>query len=183
MRDALTRRVDPWRAARAGTRLAGTLDGGRLPRLAAIAEPVGPLEVSLDFAPWQAAGGARVTAAVRVAMHAAGRLRSTCQRCLEPVEFAADLDTEVVLTPHEAPGDDTDHVVVPAGELVDLAALVEDELILSLPFAPAHADGECAQILPRVDAPAVERRETRARRDNPFAALGALKRRESGDKY
>jgi uncharacterized protein len=48
----------------------------------------------------------------------------------------------------EAEGDaldaGSDEEVLVAAEPLDALALVEDELLLSLPYAPTHADGECA---------------------------------------
>ena len=177
MRHALSRRVDPWQAALAGRRIEGTLDAARLPRLSAVAEPVGLLQVSLDFEPWQPDAGGRGTDAVRVVVEVAGRLCSACQRCLEPVEFAADLNTVVMVTADEALEGEADRVVVAAGELLDAGVLVEDELLLGLPFAPAHPDGQCVIQVPSPAAPGEETTpiEPAKRADNPFAVLGALK--------
>ena len=184
---ALSRRVDPWQAALTGNRVAGTLDAARLPRLSVLAEPVGLLQVSLDFERWhphgQPGARSRATEAVRVVVGVTGCLRSTCQRCLEPVEFPADLNTVVMVAMDDTMGDAADRVVVEAGELLDTGSLVEDELILALPFAPAHADNACAdgQSGAKAPAPELAQDELEGRADNPFAVLGALKGRGRGD--
>ena len=76
-----------------------------------------------------------------------GSLQLRCQRCLGPL--AHDVDTEQVLVlagsqeeidAEPAGVDDPDRVV--AGKEMSVRDLVEDELILSLPYAPRHDDCE-----------------------------------------
>ena len=56
--------------------------------------------------------------------------------------------TVALLARSEAEGDaldaGSDEEVLVAAEPLDALKLVEDELLLSLPYAPTHADGECA---------------------------------------
>jgi uncharacterized protein len=49
---------------------------------------------------------------------------------------------------------------------LDLLALIEDEVILSLPLAPRHDEGQCES---------VERRKS-DEKPSPFAVLAKLKR-------
>ncbi len=72
-----------------------------------------------------------------------GNLQLRCQRCLEPVPFAVDIDIvlelvreEVELTEEEIEDDGKDYL--PLTEALDVVQLVEDELLLSLPLVPRH---------------------------------------------
>ncbi len=76
-----------------------------------------------------------------------GTLELTCQRCLGPLAQAVDVD-HVLLLARDAtelerldaePGCDA---ILAEGKL-DLLALVEDEVLLGLPLAAMHAEGEC----------------------------------------
>ena len=70
-----------------------------------------------------------------------------CQRCLQPLEWTVDQKTVVALAGSEDEADALDaesdgEVVLAAGPL-DPLELVEDELLLTLPYAPTHPEGEC----------------------------------------
>lgn len=97
-----------------------------------------------------------------------------CQRCLQdmPLDLHCNMallvfDTEEELqTLHES----QDGVVMTEDGL-DVVALIEDELILSLPMIPMHADTGCNRALialNQADAPGEDR-------PNPFAVLAGLK--------
>jgi len=76
-----------------------------------------------------------------------GAVTLVCQRCLADLEWPIDQATDVLLARNEgelaALDADSSLEVVLAQGPVDSIALVEDELVLALPFAPRHADGEC----------------------------------------
>jgi len=96
-----------------------------------------------------------------------GVLKLDCQRCLETMTFPVDLDTVLVLAASEAEIDaDAADPTAPDRILADpempIGALIEDELLLSIPFAPRHE--RCA-----AGADAGE-----AQRDSPFAGLSAM---------
>lgn len=70
-----------------------------------------------------------------------------CQRCLKPVSVAVDSDRLLYLAASEADADrleaalaDEDIEVIVAGQNFDLAGVVEDEVLLTLPIVPMHAD-------------------------------------------
>lgn len=70
-----------------------------------------------------------------------------CQRCLRPVSVAVDSDRLLYLAASEVDADrleaalaDEDIEVIVAGQNLDLAGVVEDEVLLSLPIVPMHAD-------------------------------------------
>lgn len=102
-----------------------------------------------------------------------------CQRCMEPMEihFGSQVNIGVVTDEERAarlPAE-MDSLVVEEDDLVDLNEVVEDELLLGLPFVSYHPVGTCSvEGLERVSsgsediAPVVER-------ENPFKVLERLK--------
>lgn len=88
---------------------------------------------------------ARRRPVLTVAIH--GTLRLQCQRCLEALDHPLRvLNTLVLVTGSGAPAselDDEDGEWIEASRELDLAALIEDEILLSLPFAPRHEEGKC----------------------------------------
>jgi uncharacterized protein len=72
-----------------------------------------------------------------------GTLQLRCQRCLEPLAYDVRANAVLVLAATQAeidadPADVQSHDRVLAGKEMALAQLVEDELILALPYAPRH---------------------------------------------
>jgi uncharacterized protein len=70
-----------------------------------------------------------------------------CHRCLQAQPRPVHTRTMLALARDDADlarldADSDDEVVLAAAPL-DPAQLVEDELVLALPYAPRHADGEC----------------------------------------
>jgi uncharacterized protein len=152
-----------------------------LPRLADSGAPEAPasgwpaLHWHLHGEIHQPKGGAaqtwlHVTADAQVAL--------TCQRCLKPVQEALDVDRWIRFVDTEAEAAaldvDSDDDVLALPRHLDARELIEDELLLALPLVPRH--DVCPEPLAHVDdAPELEVEE----RPNPFAALAALKRRDS----
>jgi uncharacterized protein len=99
-----------------------------------------------------------------------GTLALACQRCLEAIVFELDIDSLLELVPEgvelsqDELEDDTRDFLPVAGEL-DVAQLVEDEVLLALPVAPRHE--RCG--LPGAAAAGEQ--------IHPFAALAKLKGR------
>lgn len=110
---------------------------------------------------------ARGRPALRVKVSGALQLR--CQRCLEALVFEVDTDETLVLAATQAeidaePADARAPDPVLAGEEMPVRDLLEDELILALPYAPRHE--RCAGAAePRVDE-----------RISPFAGLRGMLR-------
>ena len=76
-----------------------------------------------------------------------GTLQLRCQRCLAPLAFEVQADEVLVLAATQAeidadPADVESPDRVLAGKEMAVADLVEDELILALPYAPRHE--QCA---------------------------------------
>ena len=76
-----------------------------------------------------------------------GEVELTCQRCLGGMQHAIGIEHTLHLARNEAELErldalpDSDAILV--GEMLNLVDLVEDEVLLSLPLAAMHAEGEC----------------------------------------
>lgn len=99
-----------------------------------------------------------------------GVLQLVCQRCLQPMPFALDALSHLVLVADEAAvpldaddQDETDYIL--ADQHQPVAALIEDEVLLSLPLAPAHDSDACAAPLNRAQE----------QKESPFKILQGLK--------
>lgn len=156
----------PSRELAAGHRtLAGRIDATELaPRLAealARERPAGTVDYELAFAPGPGEG-------VAVTGHLKARLEATCQRCLRPFTLDLEVPVEVLLEVPEAPLPEEDGPAWDAaGAVGSLGELIEEELLLALPFLPRHPPGACAPAGgdPGVDAASDEDRQ------RPFAGL------------
>ena len=112
-------------------------------------------------------------------LQASAELPQTCQRCLspyaQPVEvdrwFRFVADEAVALAEDEACEED----LLALEPRFDLAALIEDELLLALPLVPMH---EVCPVPVRMSAGELPDLPEE-KKPNPFAALGALKGRKS----
>lgn len=107
---------------------------------------------------------------VQLLLRLDGVLSVCCQRCLEGIHFPVKIsnvlemiDNEEDLTQEEVEDDSIDFL--PMQEKLDVAWLIEDEILLCLPFAPYHDN--CA--LPVV--------EQHAEANSPFSVLKNLKGR------
>jgi uncharacterized protein len=82
-----------------------------------------------------------------LAIEIEGSVPLTCQRCLDDFEWPVAQRTEVLLAHDERElallDADSSAEVVLAGAPVTTLTLVEDELLLALPFAPRHPEGAC----------------------------------------
>jgi uncharacterized protein len=125
--------IDGLQFAHAGSETAGKLTAADLPRLTA--SGCGVEEVA-----YRIRGGTNSDGRPALAVEANGNLRLTCQRCLEPLDYPVAVDVELELSEDpvaiEKAADDVDRVL--ATRSMDVAVLVEDELILALPFSPKH---------------------------------------------
>lgn len=116
-----------------------------------------------------------------------------CQRCLQPMqqELHCSLDLLVLDSESElkelnelpdAAAAALDVIVDEAGEL-DVLALIEDELLLSLPLVPMHEDADCSAVLNDLKRKAEAADASgEGKSPNPFAVLAALKQDRTPDK-
>jgi uncharacterized protein len=167
------RRVDIAAACADSLSLSGHWPLGALDRLAE-GDPASTADTSVD---WAARFETRPVAGGPperwLDLQASAQVRRECQRCLRPVTLALVVDRRLRFVDDEATAaaldaDSEDDVLV-ASRQFDLQALVEDELLLSMPLVPMHEACPDPLVRPAADEPA----EPQA---HPFAALAALKR-------
>ena len=100
-----------------------------------------------------------------------GTLHLQCQRCLGALEYPLRLTNTLLLVSRaEAESEEPDDAEVErieAGAELDVASVIEDEIILSLPYAPRHDEGRCGEGLSTVPDDA---------RVSAFTKLAALKK-------
>ena len=135
--------IDSVEFARSGQTLRGSLP---IPQLARVKDSLADVLGNVEFLV-QGAHDARRRPVLMVEID--GVLHLQCQRCLGLLEFPLRLATTLLLVSAgdaaqgEVDGEDVDWIEA-SGEL-DVATLVEDEILLSLPYAPRHAEGLCGQ--------------------------------------
>lgn len=172
----------PWNELALSARtLSGRIDAARLaPRLGealAREHPAGTVEYELHFAPGAPAGGA-----VRVTGRITARLEATCQRCLQDFDLETEVPVEVDVATCASPGGGDQVAGGPeqgdADLLTGLAGLIEEELLLTLPFLPSHPEAEC----PATPAESGGERGSPQEVQRPFAGLRAAldKARDGG---
>ena len=100
-----------------------------------------------------------------------GMCQLRCQRCLNPMEYQVKLVSRLLLVQagelDESSDEQDDLDSVPADKHMDVLALLEEEILLSLPFAPKHSSGTCQPVAGGLDWSEPERK--------PFAALAGLR--------
>jgi uncharacterized protein len=121
--------------------LEGALDAAALPRVAdRLVEDGAPVR-------WRIEGSTDDVGRPALALSLSGELPLECQRCLGVYRWPVDQRTQVLLARSDAEvaalDSDSDLEVVLAAAPLDPLELVEDELVLVMPFAPRHPDGEC----------------------------------------
>lgn len=161
-------RFDALKLSASGEALAGEVDASELPRVAdRLAANAGAARIA-----WRLAGGVDGQMRPALSLTLVGSVPMICQRCLQPFAATVDQRTALLLARSEAELArlDADEIeVILATERLDPLTLVEDELVLSLPFSPRHADGECH---PAIVAAGGRQQENAS----PFDRLGELKK-------
>jgi len=113
-----------------------------------------------------------------------GKVPVACQRCLQDMELELhselsllvfDTEEELAELPFGgAGGEGSREGVVMTEDGLDVVALIEDELLLSLPMIPMHDDPSCNRVLNELKEGGTGG-ESAENRPNPFAVLAALK--------
>ena len=158
--------IDSLEFARTGQSLRGSLAVPALRRLReSLADEAGAVEFVVT--------GARDARRRPVlTLEISGVLHLQCQRCLGPLEFSLRLRNTLLLADAAEVAasklDEEDAEWIEASGELDVASLVEDEIILGLPYAPRHEEGLCRQ--------GGYETAGRAPEDAAFAKLAALKR-------
>jgi uncharacterized protein len=161
--------IDAFRFAREGRDLRGKLGFAELPRLReSLADGAGEVDYRLE-----GATDAHRRSVLILTIRAG--LPLVCWRCLERVTVPVEQTTRFVLMSHEGDlpaveDEPEDWTALVASAPLQVRSLVEDELILALPIAPAHGADECR---PPPDGEPLAGNE-----QSPFGALSALKRKK-----
>jgi len=157
--------------------VAGRVDAAALPRVADLLAADGaPAEIGYRITGRTDAAG-RPTLEIVVA----GTVPLTCQRCLQPFRWPFEQTTRVLLARDERElvrldEGDHEHEVVLADAPLAALALVEDEVLLTLPFVPRCPEAGCAAAgAPREGDPAALKDKAEAAGRSPFGALAGLK--------
>ncbi len=100
-----------------------------------------------------------------------GMCQLRCQRCLNALAYPVKLVSRLLLVQEgeldesSVEQDDLDSILADGHQ--DILALLEEEILLSLPFAPKHPSGACQPVAGGLDWSEPERK--------PFAVLAGLK--------
>jgi uncharacterized protein len=132
--------IDSLEFARTGQFLSGNLPIGSLARLKdSLFDELG--EVRFEVRGSQDARGRPV-----LALDIRGLLHLQCQRCLGMLEYPLWVSNTLLLTgPGAAEFEEQEAESIEASGELDVGGLVEDEIILSLPYSPRHEEGACRQ--------------------------------------
>lgn len=163
MTDVAAVQIDNVDFARKSLRIRGIIDVFNFLRLQdALAGNAGRVEVDLR-------GWVNAFDKPMLELSVCGKLELKCHRCTKGIEYPVDLKfsyqivTDDLMALSEEDGDDVDYLE--AEHQMFLLNLVEDELIVSLPIAPAHVPMcEALYTLPKEAL------------DNPFSVLAKLKK-------
>jgi uncharacterized protein len=153
--------IDSLEFARTGQFLSGSLPVGSLARLKeSLHDAQG--EVRFEVKGAQDARGRPV-----LKLDVRGLLHLQCQRCLGMLDYPLRVSNTLLLTgPGTAELEEEEAESIEASSELDVGGLVEDEIILSLPYSPRHDEGTCRQ------AEGLQA----ARKASAFEKLAALKR-------
>lgn len=157
--------IDPVKFAAHGEILSGEFEFARLPRLAASLSDSTSGGVAFDLKFFRDGNENRASGQYST------QVKMYCQRCLNEMGLSLTGPIQLVFVKGESQESNKDEefeTVIVSDEPVSLSELIEDEVILALPFAPMHEVDDC----PASDV-VKELQETN--RPNPFAALAKLK--------
>jgi uncharacterized protein len=161
---------DAYDLVRRRASFAGKFDAATLPRAAdQLATEGGPAEVA-----WRISGIVDPSGRPALEVRVDGTVPLVCQRCLQAFGWQVKQQTTVLLARDERELEtldaDDEHEVILAAAPLDAATLVEDELLLTLPFVPRCERDECVQ------SAMAAAHDPGARAPAPaFAALSAIK--------
>ena len=164
-------RFDALKLAADNETLSGVLDARALDRVVDRLAGGGAAPIA-----WRIEGGHDALRRPALVVAIEGTLPLVCQRCLQPFEAPIAQKTHLLLARDDGELkmlDAEESEVVLAAALVDARTLVEDEVLLSLPFAPHHVEGGC----PPGTGWTEESHDKAGRRLSPFAPLAELKKR------
>ncbi|HEU0189395.1 MAG TPA: YceD family protein [Gallionella sp.] len=162
--------IDSLDFARNGQKLSGEVPIVELSRLQdALENPSGVLSYTV-----QGVVDKQGNPALDVCISGSCQLR--CQRCLNGLDYAIQIDTRLLLRSQAdldrldddvAGGEEEEFDSILADTHLNVLNLLEEEILLSLPIAPKHESGTCQ---------ATDSENAREEEQHPFAVLAKLKR-------
>ncbi len=162
-------RFDAFRLAARGEVITGKLD---VLQRARVADRLAPTAGTAMIA-WTIRGGRDELERPILTLTVQGSVPVVCQRCLQGFEAHLDQRSELLLAHDDAELarlDADEREVVLASTPLEAAALIEDEVLLSLPFAPRHPEAQCAA----ASAGGAQKQSGAA---SPFAGLAAIRKK------
>jgi len=131
--------VDPWRFCRDGQSWETRSEVAAFPRLAH--------EFTQGTLFCRVVGRVDQRGSLSLQLSVSGEVELTCQRCLGSMPYKVEVERTLYLARNEAEMERLDALpdsdAIQAGETLNLVDLVEDDVLLSLPLATMHAEGEC----------------------------------------
>jgi len=165
MQSGLPNTIQPWELAEQGARLSGKFSLAAMPRLTSmLGNADGQVAVELTA---DTDGEGMPYLEIRLET----TVTAICQRCMEPLALPLTAHSRLALLRGEAEANTLpaayDPLVV-SGSNASLVEIVEDELILALPFSPRCADPTVCERAPAMPGPSKETP------NHPFEALSVL---------
>jgi uncharacterized protein len=164
---------DAFEVARRGAMLSGTADVAKMPRIADRLAQGGEATGDAARVAWRitGTGDAQGRPALEIELH--GSVPLECQRCMQPFSWPVDQRTTLLLARDERElgaldADEETLEVILADAPQETLTLIEDEVLLALPFAPRCERPGCAEEPLRSHDPDMPRASA-------FAALAGLK--------
>ena len=132
--------IDSLEFARTGQTLSG---GVQIPGLTRLKES---LYDELGEVRFELKGAEDARSRPVLALEIRGVLHLRCQRCLGLLECPLSVSSTLLLAgPGAGDFEEEDVEWIEASGELDVGGLVEDEIILSLPYSPRHEEGACRQ--------------------------------------
>ena len=141
-------RFDAFRLSASHGEIAGTLSPAALERLDDRVLEGEDDEVGGGHIRWSIRGAADSLGRPALTVSIEGTVPLQCQRCLGRLDLPVSQATTVLLARNDGElvqlDEASEHEVLLGNAPLDAVALVEDELLLTLPFAPRH-ESECVE--------------------------------------
>lgn len=154
--------IDSLEFAGTGQELQGEVAVAHLERLAdSLFDSAGNLK-------FRVRGGYDVRHRLRLRLAVEGEINLKCQRCLGSLPYPVAVESSLLVLAEDSPAEATqidDLDGVPANPQTDVWALVEDEVLLAIPYAARHPEGQCSTAA----------KVTKDGAASPFAVLAQLK--------
>lgn len=155
--------IDSLDFARQGRELRGEIAVAEMPRLQdLLASPQGTVNYIL-----RGMVGRDGNPMLELALEGSCQLR--CQRCLAEMNYPVKLVSHLLLVPKnefdEFFDEEGEMDCIAADAHLDVQDMIEEEILLSLPFAPKHPTGVCQNAVEKLNSA----------KKNPFSVLSGLK--------